>query len=179
MSNPSEPDPVKLIASLFSPEKGLIDKIISELSNTFGQADWNSPELFFDRTKYYAREMGWPLYRRFISFEKLIQPDNLVQIKLKTNELERQYLQDGNRLVNIDPGYISPERLVLATGKNYVHRIYLSKGIYADLTLVYKRKSFVPLEWTYPDYAEPEIMGLFNGVRMQYMNQIKEMKRLD
>ncbi|MCK4827091.1 DUF4416 family protein, partial [bacterium] len=64
-------------------------------------------------------------------------------------------------------------------GKNYVHRIYLSKGIYADLTLVYKRKSFVPLEWTYPDYAEPETIGLFNGVRMQYMNQLKEMKRLD
>ncbi|MBW1704120.1 MAG: DUF4416 family protein [Deltaproteobacteria bacterium] len=179
MSNPHGPGPVKLIASLFSPEKGLIDKVISELSNIFGQVDWNSPELFFDRTKYYVREMGWPLHRRFVSFDKLIQADQLVEVKLKTNEVERRYLRDGNRLVNIDPGYISPERLVLATGKNYVHRIYLSKGIYADLTLVYKRKSFVPLEWTYPDYAEPETMGLFNGVRMQYMNQIKEMKRLD
>jgi uncharacterized protein DUF4416 len=179
MSNPREPDPVKLIIGLFSPEKGLLDQVIGELSNTFGQIDWNSPELFFDRTKYYTKEMGWPLHRRFVSFEKLVRADHLADIKLKTNEVERRYIRDGNRLVNIDPGYISPERLVLATGKNYVHRIYLSKGIYADLTLVYKRKSFVPLEWTYPDYAEPETMGLFNGVRMQYMNQIKEMKRLD
>jgi hypothetical protein len=179
MSKPREPDPVKLIASLFSPEKRILDKAISELSNTFGQVGWKSPELFFDRTKYYAKEMGWPLHRRYVSFEELILADHLADIKLKTNEVERLYLRDGNRLVNIDPGYISPERLVLATGKNYVHRIYLSKGIYADLTLVYKRKSFMPLEWTYPDYADTETIRLFNGVRMQYMAQIKEMKSLD
>ncbi|MCK4785250.1 MAG: DUF4416 family protein, partial [Desulfobacteraceae bacterium] len=80
---------------------------------------------------------------------------------------------------NIDPGCISPERLILATGKNYVHRIYLSKGIYADLTLIFKKGSFSPLKWTYPDYADPEVIGFFNGVRGQYMDQLREMKRID
>lgn len=179
MSHPHDPDYVKLISGLFSPQKGLIEKVIDRLSEVYGPVDWISRELLFDRTKYYAREMGWPLFRRLISFEELVPPDNLAEIKLKTNEIEGQYLNEGNRLVNIDPGYISAERLILATGKNYIHRVYLSKGIYADLTLLFKRGGFIPLEWTYPDYAEQEIIGLFDAVRKQYMSQLREMKRLD
>ena len=179
MSQPHEPDPVKLISSLFSPEKERIDTVIGEIAKIFGSVDWISPELFFDRTKYYAREMGWPLHRRFISFSQLIPADHLVEIKLKTNEIEEQHLREGSRMVNIDPGYISPERLILATGKNYVHRVYLKKGIYADLTLVFQKGSFRPLKWTYPDYAAPEIIGFFNEIRERYMEQIREMKRID
>ena len=152
--------------------------MIAQLSGIYGPVDWVSPELFFDRTRYYAREMGWPLYRRFISFEKLAYPDRLVEIKVKTNEIEGKYLREGNRRVNIDPGYISAERLVLATGKNYIHRIYLSKGIYADLTLVFKKESFRPVAWTYPDYAELEVIGYLNGVRKKYMGQLKEIRRI-
>jgi hypothetical protein len=179
MSQPHEPDPVKLITSMFSPEKDLLETVIVEISKVYGTIDWISPELCFDRTKYYAREMGWPLHRRFASFSELIPPDLLVEIKLKTNEIENKYLREGNRLVNIDPGYISPERLILATGKNYVHRVYLGKGIYADLTLVFQRGSFCALNWTYPDYAAPDIIGVFNKIRGKYMEQLKEMKRID
>ena len=179
MSRPSEPDHVKLISSLFSSDGGLIDLTINELSKIFGPADLISNRLLFDRTKYYAREMGWPLYRRFISFTELVPADRLAEIKLKTNAVEQQYLSDGNRLVNIDPGFISPERLVLGTGKNYIHRVYLIKGIYADLTLVFQRKSFKPLEWTYPDYADQSAIDFFNGVRDLYMKQLKEMRRID
>ena len=179
MSQPHEPDPVKLISSLFSPDKDLIDTVIGEMAKIFGSVDWISPELLFDRTRYYAREMGWPLYRRFISFNQLVPADHLVEIKLKTNEVEEQHLREGNRLVNIDPGYISPERLILATGKNYVHRVYLKKGIYADLTLLFQRGSFEPLKWTYPDYAASEIIGFFNEIRERYMEKKREMKRID
>ena len=179
MSHPHEPGPVKLISSLFSPEKGLIDRVIGQLSELCSVVDCMSPEFYFDRTKYYAREMGWPLHRRFFSFSKLISTELLVEIKLKTNEIEQQYLREGNRMVNIDPGCISPERLILATGKNYVHRIYLSKGIYADLTLLFQKGTFCPLKWTYRDYADPEIIGFFNKVRQQYMVQLKERKRID
>jgi hypothetical protein len=179
MSQPHEPDPVKLISSLFSPEKRRIDTVIDEIAKIFGSVDWISPELLFDRTKYYAREMGWPLHRRFIYFSQLVLADHLVEIKLKTNKIEEQHLREGNRIVNIDPGYISPERLILATGKNYVHRVYLKKGIYADLTLLFQKGSFRPLKWTYPDYAAPEIIIFFNKIRERYMEQIREMKRID
>lgn len=178
MSHPSEPDPVKLISSVFSNEKEILEKGIIQLSHIFGPVDLTSPELMFDRTKYYAREMGWPLHRLFVSFSNLVSAGDLVQVKLETNRVEQQHLREDKRTINIDPGLVSPERLVLATGKNYVHRIYLSKGIYADLTLIYKRGSFTPLEWTYPDYAGPEVIAFFNEVRKQYMDQLREMKRI-
>lgn len=177
MSKPKEPDDVKLISSIFSPDRSLIIKVIEEeLEKRFGPVEWISPELFFDKSMYYAKEMGWPLYRRFVSFRDLIRPESIVSIKLYTNEIEKKYSISGNRKVNIDPGYICLERLVLVTGKNYTHRIYLSHGIYADLTLIYKKKSFRPLEWTYPDYAEPEIIEYFNEIRQRYIKQLREKK---
>ena len=179
MSHPVEPDPVKLISSLFSSEKEVLEQFIAQLSETYGPVDHISSEFMFDRTRYYAREMGWPLHRRFVSFSRLISSENLVDVKLKTNGLEQQRLYEGNRTVNIDPGVLSAERLVLATGKNYIHRIYLSKGIYADLTLLFKRGCFTPLQWTYPDYADPEVIEFFNEVRQKYMDQLREMKRID
>jgi len=173
MSSPREPDRVKLISSLFSPEKGLIDTVIKQLEDICGPVDWISPELLFDRTKYYAKEMGWPLYRRFISFKALAHPDQLVPLKLETNAIEKRYTLDGNRKINIDPGYMSPERLILATGKNFTHRVYLSQGIYADLTLIFQKGCFKTLEWTYPDYADPETIGFLSELRVRYMNELK------
>ncbi|MBW2083491.1 MAG: DUF4416 family protein [Deltaproteobacteria bacterium] len=179
MSLPCEPDPVKLIASIFSPQEPLIHEVITELSLSYGPVDWESPPLFFDRTRYYEKEMGWPLHRRFVSFEQLIPPDDLVKIKLETNQLEEQHVFEGKRLVNIDPGYIGLERLVLATGKNYVHRIYLGKGIYGDLTLVFKKGTFRALEWTYRDYADPEMIEMFNQIRKRYTEQLKDLRKVE
>ena len=173
MSTPQEAEDVKPISSLFSPNKQLIDTVIGELEEVFGPTDWISPELFFDRTQYYVKEMGWPLHRRFISFKNLIRPDDIVEIKLATNRVENKYLREGKRRINIDPGYISLERLILTTGKNYIHRIYLSKGIYADLSLVFNKNSFKPLKWTYRDYADPVAIGYFNDVRERYKRQVR------
>jgi hypothetical protein len=174
MSAPSEADEVKLIFSLFSPEKELIDSIISELEDIFGISDWLSPWLLFDRTRYYEKEIGWPLHRRFVTFKDLIRPETLVDKKLIAIELEKKYTRDEKRRINIDPGYISLERLILATGKNYTHRIYLSKGIFADLTLVFNRGSFRPLDWTYKDYSDPLIISFLNEQRERYKNQLRE-----
>lgn len=173
MSRPAEPPPVKLIASLFSPSQPLLDEVVEGLQGLFGPVDWVSPPLLFDRTAYYAREMGWPLHRCFVSFRALVPPDRLAEIKIETNALEERYAADGRRRVNIDPGYVALERLVLATGKNYVHRIYLSRGIYADLTLVFSKGSFAPLPWTYPDYAAVDTIGHFNRVRAEYFAQLR------
>lgn len=179
MSQPEKSDDVKLIVSLFSPEKGLVERVIEHLSDIYGERDWVSPEIFFDRTRYYEKEMGWPLHRRFLSFKNLLPPEMLVEVKLKTNEIEKAYLKGQKRRINIDPGYISLERLILATGKNYIHRVYLREGIYADLTLIFKRGGFVPLEWTYPDYAHPEMIACFNAIRSQYLEQLRGGKSID
>jgi hypothetical protein len=179
MSNPSEAKDVKLISSLFSADANLIDRVILEMEGLFGPTDWISPAFFFDRTKYYEKEMGWPLHRRFISFKILVRPQDIVEIKWKTNTLEKKESQRGKRKINIDPGYVALERLVLATGKNYTHRIYLSKGIFADLTLIFQRGSFSPLAWTYRDYGDPESIDYFNGVRERYKRQIRGLEQFE
>lgn len=179
MSNPSAAEDVKLISSLFSSQASLIDRVIIEMEGLFGHTDWISPTLFFDRTKYYEKEMGWPLHRRFVSFKTLVRPQDIVEIKRKTNILEKKESQDGKRKINIDPGYVALERLVLATGKNYTHRIYLSEGIYADLTLIFQKGSFSPLAWTYRDYSDSKIIGYFNAVREKYKRQIRGLDQFE
>ena len=176
MSTPRESDRVRLFSSLFSAEKELIDKAIDELLGLFGLPEVISPWLMFERTRYYEKEMGWPLYRRFVTFKKLISPEELVDKKLKTNIIEESYSVDDKRRINIDPGYICLERLVLATGKNYTHRIYLSQGIYADLTLVFNKGTFKPLEWSYPDYSDNESIEFFNNEREKYKNQLRSVE---
>jgi len=174
MSKPSEPKPAKLIASLFTADLSIVNETLKRLREHWGDTDYLSEIIPFNHTDYYAEEMGTPLMRMFVSFRKLIPPDTLPDIKLYTNSIEKHFCIDHKRRVNIDPGYITPERLVLATGKNYSHRIYLRDGIYADLTLIFKKGSFRPLEWTYPDYATSQVIELMNAIRKRYISQLRE-----
>jgi hypothetical protein len=174
MSTPTKPSPAKLIASVISSKDNLISHACEELSKIYGKIDFISDLFPFNHTNYYHQEMGFPLWRRFISFCNLIPKNSIPDIKLKTNELERGLSNSqGRRRVNIDPGYISLENLILATGKNYTHRIYLDEGIYADLTLMFKEGGFRALKWTYPDYKSRKIIEIFNGIRERYRLQLK------
>lgn len=175
MSIPREPKSAKLVISVFMHDKPLLLEAARSLSKSFGSVDVVSPWFPFDQTDYYAPEMGAPLFRRVIGFDTLIQQDTLADIKCLTNDLEGQFSKKGKRLINIDPGYMVPERFVLATGKNYAHRVYLRAGIYADLTLIYRNGRFCPLDWTYPDYAGEPIVSFLRAIRDKYMHQLRGM----
>lgn len=178
MSKPAIPEPVKLVISVFSQTEELIEAVIKRLSKRFGAVDFISEILPFDFTSYYGKEMGEGLIRRFLSFDKLVQPDSLPRIKLYTNKVEDYFVCDqGGRRVNIDPGYISLSHLILASGKGFAHRPYLRDGIYADLTLIYKDKRFHTLDWTYPDYGSQGIIALMHTIRRKYCFQLKESRR--
>jgi len=168
------PPPAKLVMSLIFRVPEVYQKVLIDLSQLFGPLDLISEVLPFDQTDYYYPEMGKPLWRRLISFKKLILPDELPDIKIKTNKLEEKYADAGKRQVNIDPGYITAERLVLATGKNYTHRIYLKDGVYADLTLIYQKGDFQSLPWTYPDYASDSLKKILRMIRKKYLLQRKQ-----
>jgi hypothetical protein len=132
----------------------------------------------FDYTRYYEKEMGWPLFRRMFSFNNLVDQKELAEVKLKTNEIETHFIRDGLRKINIDPGIMLPSRFILATGKDFSHRIYLDKGIYADLTLIYtsskiNEEGYRTLPWTYPDYAENELIDYLLAVRKKYVFNLK------
>jgi len=146
------------------------------MSEKYGETDYISAVLPFEYTDYYTKESGNSLIRRFISFEKLVSPDTLPDIKLFTNSMEEQCMIDGKRRVNIDPGYISKAHLILATGKAYTHRPYIRDGIYADLTLIFVNHTFKSLEWTYPDYSDKNMIMMFNNIRKRYIIQIQGLK---
>ena len=144
-----------------------------ELERLWGPWDYISAATAFRFTGYYEKEMGASLFRRWGCSRRLVPQDQLAAVKLKTNELETRWEVKGQRPVNVDPGILSAERLVLATGKNYIHRIYLGSGVYGDLTLIYSKGSYRPLPWTYPDYQVPETVAMFNIIRKRYQMQIQ------
>ena len=119
----------------------------------------------FSYTSYYDDEMGHGIRRQTASFLKLVAPDSIAAIKLRTNEIEASLAIDGKRRVNIDPGLLGLENFILATGKNFTHRIYLRDGIYADLTLIYQKGAFRPLPWTYPDCRELKFLHCLGVLR--------------
>lgn len=135
--------------------------------STWGPVAAESASYDFDSTThYYAEEMGKRLNKWIVAFRDPIFPDQLPDIKLTSNAMEQVWLSvDGRRRVNIDPGYLSPINLVLASGKNASYRIYLRDGIYAEITLRYQHGSYTPLDSTYPDYRQPEVIAFFNSQR--------------
>jgi hypothetical protein len=174
MGKAREPEPAKLFMSLITSDENLLKKGIKDLGEIFGEIDFVSDVLPFNFTDYYAKEMGNDLFRRFITFSSLVSRSLLPEIKLKTNGLEEKYSTPvGHRKINIDPGYLCLEHVILATTKGYTHRPYLREGIYADLTLIYRHKSYQPLEWTYPDYRQVEVINLFNQFRKTYLEDLK------
>jgi hypothetical protein len=172
MSRPALPDPVKVVSSVFSGSADILHETMTVLSERLGEIDYVSAVLPFAYTDYYEKDFGPSLARRLISFETLVPPDTLPDIKLFTNRVEEQFVKDGKRLVNIDPGYLSQAHLILATGKAYTHRPYIRDGIYADLTLIFVNHTFRRLEWTYPDYADGDTIVMFNNIRERYISQL-------
>ena len=173
MSRPIPPRPAKLVASLLLSRKELISPVMKDLRALFGDLDLVSAWIPFDYTSYYADEMGSPLFRRMLVFKELVRQEALASVKRKTNGVEKKYARADKRRVNIDPGYMLAERFVLATGKNFTHRIYIGGGIYADLTLIYQKGAFRTLPWTYPDYADKRLISFLTLVRNKYMLELK------
>ncbi|MDY6905643.1 MAG: DUF4416 family protein [Thermodesulfobacteriota bacterium] len=173
MSIPGNPDPAKLVIGIFTGEKKILEAVASALVDRFGEIDLISKWLAFDFTDYYTNEFGAPLYRRVFSFKKLIAQADLAVIKHATNAIERSFTKTYSRRINIDPGYMLRERFVLATGKNYAHRIYIGDGIYADLTLVFQKQAFQSLPWTYPDYRDEQLQAFLMQVRDRYLVDMK------
>ena len=175
MSTPAEPLAVKPVASLILAREELAGPVLRQLASYLGPVDLVGPLWSFTSTEYYAREMGGGLWRCLASFLHLASAGQLAYWKVFTNLLEKRWSLGGRRLVNLDPGYVARERLVLATGKNYSHRIYLGQGIYGDLTLMAGPGGFDALPWSYPDYAEGPLPELLTLVRRKYFWQLKQL----
>jgi hypothetical protein len=173
MSVPQAAKPAKLVIGVFTPNKKIVDNLALELSSQFGQIDLISSWMDFNYTSYYEPEMGSALVRRVFTFKRLIEQGELAAVKIATNQIEQAYSPGGRRAANIDPGFMLQERFVLASGKNFSHRIYIGLGIYADLTLIYQKGSFQKLPWTYPDYADQAMLKFLDQVRRKYVLEME------
>ena len=173
MGTTREPEPVKLIASLLSSRPALFAEAKVEITRLFGALDFESELLPFDHTDYYTPEFGAGLQRQIISFERLVSPADLPAIKIQTNEMELSLTNGDKRRVNLDPGYVSLGKLVLASTKDHAHRIYLGQGVYGEGTLTFQKGRFRPWPWTYPDYGSDYYCYLFGRIRERYKAQLR------
>lgn len=177
MAKPSSPLPAKLIVGMISGFDDAFQLAESRLSEIYGPIDSRSDIFLFDMTSYYESEMGADLKRIFLSFASPIAPDRIADIKLQTNELELEIARSRDwgvsRPINLDPGYVTSSKLVLATTKDFSHRIHLAEGIYAEVTLRFRKGCFEPWPWTYPDYKTEGYIAWFTEVRKLYLAGLK------
>lgn len=171
------PDNVKLVIAMISNGRVKADQWRPELEAAFGPIDYLSDAIPFDFTEYYKPEMGGHLFRQFIAFRDLIDPGDLATIKRRSNAIEDKWGQQTEsglqRNINLDAGYLTLSSFVLASTKNYSHRIYLRDGIYAEIELIYKHNQFQPVPWTYRDYLTAEYHAALHAIRDIYKQQLQ------
>jgi len=177
MAKAQAPPAVKLICGMIASRTDLFSDALEAMQRLYGPVDVQSETMDFDFTDYYTAQMGSPLYRRFIAFERLISPEVLIDAKLATNELEDRLAAEAAigppRPINLDPGYVETSKLVLASMKNFSHRIYLGRGVYGEVTLIFRDGDWRKLAWTFPDYACGRYFAFLSRVRTRLRQQVR------
>jgi hypothetical protein len=164
--------PEKLVIGILTSRPGRTAELTAGLSARWGAVDFSCDPFPFPFTDYYNNEMGVPIFRFFLSFDRLVDPARLAEIKKETNALEEGYREEGRRKVNLDPGLLALARFTLATTKENAHRIPLADGIYAEITLLYHKGGFQALPWTYPDFRSEHYLSILNRIRARYKTQL-------
>jgi len=176
----NEPDPVKLIVGILAADRDCLKASVEKLKSEYGESDLQSDVFDFYQTQYYKDEAGENILRHFISFDKLIDPGNLAAIKIRTNEIEEELAEKLPtplpRPVNLDPGIIEPSKLVLASTKNFSHRIYIGKSMYAELTLSFIKGHWKSFPYTFPDFKEDRYHNFLTKVRQRLVEQLRQYK---
>ncbi len=176
MGSPKTHIPVKLFYAVLLSKTQNPEDVEFFLSERHGEIDLKSEAFNFNYTGYYEKEMGMDIKRIFYSFKKLIPAQELSNIKILSNAAELKFLSaSGGRTLNFDPGYLTNAKVILASAKDNIQRIYIGNGIYEEITLYYKNNTFNAFEWTFPDYKQSYI-PFFNQLRKRYSSQLKALK---
>lgn len=172
------PAQVKLFCALLVAPTLPRDEIECALAETYGVIVLRSTLMPFTQTTYYEHEMGTNLTRLYVAFDPLVSIAELATVKHMTNRLEARWsTPQGQRRVNIDPGYLDLAKVVLASTKDHSHRLFIGDGIFAEVTLRYRQHAFQPWEWTYPDYRVPATLTFFHQLRTLYKRQLRAFPR--
>lgn len=167
--------PVKVVAAvLFDGEGGYWDEACRAMADVWGEVDVLGEAIPFTFTDYYVPEMGDSLLRQFVGFGRLVEADSLPRLKCEANAIEERSLIAGKRTVNIDVGYLDFHKLVLASTKGGGQKVYVGSGIWADITLLYRKGDFHPLPWTFLDFSTGAYTPFLREARDRYRAQIRE-----
>lgn len=159
-------DPVILFCAVTGGNPGAFSAAVAALVERFGPATQRFGPIDFSAfTSYYTAEMGEGLLKTYLLFDRPAQRDDLSQIKHFSNALEDAGALEGKRVVNIDPGYVSTDKLVLASTKDFYHRIGIGGGIFAEVTLHVRHGKWRFFSWTYGDYKADGVIALLNTAR--------------
>jgi len=164
---------VKLFCGILSVDEKITTQALTLLKDKFGGIDFESGIVNFDYSNYYTAEMGAGIKRFWVSFDKLVSAGDLSDIKIFANKIEDEFAQGGKRKINVDPGYVTPHNVVLASTKNFSHRIYLDKGIYAEVTTIFTKGDYIKLPWSYPDYLSGTAKPFLSKIREKLVQQLK------
>jgi hypothetical protein len=163
------PPPGKLIVSAIYGHIDAVADALKLLEKQFGRIQFETLDIPYTDTEKYAEEMGNGLQRRFFSFEREARRDSLPDIKPALTRIEEQLgdrVDDYTfRTVNLDPGILTPANLTMASNREYNYRIYLGKGVFADIQLIWARGQFTRLPWTNPDFYHDEAIDFFVRAR--------------
>ncbi len=177
MGTPKEPKPAKYFVALLSSQIDLLNAVEIDLEALLGGIDDRSETVAWAASRFYEAEMGPGLLRRFLSFDPLLAPEVLADVKLGTQNIEGHYrnapANGGGRRINCDPGYLEAGKVVLASTKNASQRIYLRGGIFAEATLHYYDGMFHSCAHTYPDYLWPVTLRFLTACRARYLEQLR------
>ncbi len=175
------PKPVKLICGILACDAAALETARQRLEGELGAADCVSEVWPFDMTSYYQQQAGPEILRQFVAFEELVDPGRLAAIKHTTNRLERELAAEMERPwprpVNVDPGLIEPSKLVLASTKNFAHRVYIGDRMYAEVTLIYVRGQWQSFPFTFPDFKSGRYDAFLTAVRNRLTEQQKQAKQ--
>jgi hypothetical protein len=181
MGDITQHKPVLLIAAITSRHCEAFEWADRQTTQKWGPVVKRSPIFDFTETNYYVESMGEQLKKQFLAFERLIDPVEIALTKHVSNQWEMDFKSQHDfsesRPINIDPGYISEAKLVLVTTKDRDHRIYLSEGIFAEVTLHFRGREWTHSRWTYPDYQRPDFQAFFTECRQWLRERIKVYNR--
>lgn len=174
-----QPQPVKLIIGILAADQRCLAAAESAVAEAFGKADLVSPVYPFDMTAYYQQQAGPAILRRFVSIETPIDPGRLGGVKHQTNRMEMQLAEvlatSWPRPVNLDPGYLEPSKLVLASTKNFAHRVYIGDGMWAEVTLTYNKGVWQVYPYTFPDFKSGRYNAFLSTAREKLAAQRRDL----
>jgi hypothetical protein len=176
MTRPQSVEPVKLIVAVLWSDMAALQEALERVENHWGPIDFVGPDHPFDVTRYYESEMGPQIFRRIISFSRLVAPESIREAKLTCNEIEDALAAGGGRKVNLDVGYIDHNKVVLASAKYAGQKIHLGDGIYADMIARYRDGKYRPFEWTFPDFHDGRYDQELGTIREHYLNRLRSLR---